>query len=145
MNENMELIMHIYKDAEMGVYTTNNLLTLLLRKENKIKHVLECEIKEYEKFMKESEIILEKNDIKPETSGLMAKIGSDMGIKMETIKDNSDSALAQMLIEGFTMGTVNMEAKIKKYKSVADKKYLKIAQDFLAYQQNEIEKLKTFL
>ena len=145
MNENMELMMHVYQDAEMGVYTTNNLLTLLLRKENKIKHVLECEIKEYEKFMKESELLLEENDVKPKTSGMMAKIGSDMGIKMETIKDNSDPALAQMLIEGFTMGTVNMEAKIKKYKAVADKKYLKIAQDFLAYQQNEIEKLKTFL
>ena len=79
MNENMELMMHVYQDAEMGVYTTNNLLTLLLRKENKIKHVLECEIKEYEKFMKESELLLEENEVKPKTSGMMAKIGSDMG------------------------------------------------------------------
>ena len=45
MNENMELVMHIYKDAEMGAYATNNLLTLLLKKENKIKNILEYEIK----------------------------------------------------------------------------------------------------
>ena len=145
MNENMELVMHIYKDAEMGAYATNNLLTLLLKKENKIKNILEYEIKEYEKYMNEAEIILEKNDIKPKTNSMMAKISSDMGIEMETIKDNSDAALAQMLIEGFTLGTLNMNSKIKKYKSVADKKSLKLAQNFLEYQEKEIKKLKSFL
>ncbi len=137
--------MHIYKDAEMGVYTTTNLLDLLLNKENKIKHVLESEIKEYEKFMNEAEKILSRNEVKPKTSGIMAKLGSDMEIKMETIKDNSDPALAQMLIEGFTMGTVNISAKIKRYSAVAEKKYLKLAENFLKFQENEIEKLKSFL
>ena len=145
MNENLELLMHVYQTAEMGVYTTNNLLTLLMKKDNKIIHVLESELKEYEKYTKESEMLLEKYDVEAKSSGIMAKLSSDIGMSMETMKDNSDAAIAAMLIEGFTMGTVNMEAKIKKYKAVADKKYLKIAQDFLAYQQNEIEKLKTFL
>lgn len=145
MNENMELIMHIYKDADMGVYTTTCLINLLTKKENKIKYVIEEEIKEYEKFLNESKKILEKNDIKPKGSGMMAKLSSDMGIKMETIKDNSDAAIAGMIIEGFTMGIVNMQAKIKRYKSIADKKYLKIADDFLKFQESEVEKLKVFL
>ena len=41
--------------------------------------------------------------------GIITKIGSDMGIKMETIKDNSDAAIASMLIEGFTMGVTEMK------------------------------------
>ena len=145
MNENLELLMHVYQTAEMGVYTTNNLLTLLMKKDNKITHVLECELKEYEKYTKESEVLLEKYDVEAKSSGIMAKLSSDIGMSMETMKDNSDPAIAAMLIEGLTMGTVEMNIKINKYKNVCKKDILAIAQNLLEFQENEIEKLKTFL
>ena len=145
MNENNELLMHIYKTSEMGVYTTKTLLSYIKNKENKIKHVLESELKEYEKYMMTSERLLDKEGLEPKGNSLMSKVGSDMGIMMETIKDNSDPALASMLIEGITMGVVEMESKIKKYKAVCDKKILEIADDFLKFQENEVEKLKTFM
>lgn len=145
MNENNELLMHIYKTSEMGVYTTKTLLGYIKNKENKIKHVLESELKEYEKYMMTSERLLDKEGLEPKGNSLMSKVGSDMGIMMETIKDNSDPALASMLIEGITMGVVEMESKIKKYKAVCDKKILEIADDFLKFQENEVEKLKTFM
>ena len=145
MNENNELIMHVYKTAEMGVYTTKSLLGYIKNKENKIKHVLECELKEYEDFMIKSKEILESDEVKPEGNSIMSKMGSDMGIMMETMKDNSDPALAAMIIEGMTMGVVEMEAKIKSYKSTCKKEILDIARNFLVFQQNEIEKLKSFM
>lgn len=145
MNENLELLMHVYQTAEMGVYTTNNLLTLLMKKDNKITHVLESELKEYEKYTKESEILLEKYDIEAKTSGIMAKLSSDIGMSLETMKDNSDPAIAAMLIEGLTMGAVEMNIKVDKYKSVCKNDILDIAKNLLKFQENEIEKLKTFL
>lgn len=145
MDENNELMMHIYKTSEMGVYTTKTLLGYIKNKENKIKHVLESELKEYEKFMKVSKKTLERQSITPKGNGLMSKVGSDMGIMMETIKDNSDPALASMLIEGITMGVVEMESKIKDYENVCDKKIIEFASDFLKFQENEVEKLKTFM
>lgn len=145
MNENLELLMHVYQTAEMGVYTTNNLLTLLMKKDNKITHVLECELKEYEKYTKESEMLLEKYDVEAKSSGIIAKLSSDIGMSMETMKDNSDPAIAGMLIEGFTMGIVEMKIKIDKYRKVCKKDILNIAQNLLKFQENEIEKLKTFL
>ena len=145
MDENNELMMHIYKTSEMGVYTTKTLLGYIKNKENKIKHVLESELKEYEKFMKVSKKVLERQSITPKGNGLMSKVGSDMGIMMETIKDNSDPALASMLIEGITMGVVEMESKIKDYANVCDKKTIEFASDFLKFQENEVEKLKTFM
>ena len=145
MNEDLELMMHVYKGAEMGVYTTTNLINALKKKENKIKHVLEMELKEYEHYMKQTQNILLKNNVEPKNSNPMAKIGSDFGIAFETMKDNSDPAIAQMLIEGFTMGSVDMTAKIKNYKSTSSKEYLQIAQNYLKFHENEIEKLKTFM
>ena len=145
MNENLELLLHVYQTAEMGVYTTNNLLILLMKKDNKIIHVLENELKEYEKYQKESETLLEKYDKEAKSSGIIAKISSDIGMTMETMKDNSDPAIASMLIEGITMGVVEMKIKINQYQKVCQKDILKIAQNLLEFQENEIEKLKTFL
>ena len=145
MNENLELLMHIYQTADMGVYATKNLLELLRKKDNKITHVLEEELKEYEKYTQISETMLKKYEVDPKSSGLMAKMSSDIGMTIETMKDNSDPAIAAMLIEGLTMGTVEMNIKIDKYKRTNKKEILEIAHNLLEFQENEIEKLKTFL
>ena len=112
MNENLELIMHMFTASDMGVYTTTNLINLLNKKENKIKHLLETELKEYEKFLSISEDILKRNDVEPKSSGMMAKLGSDISMTMDTMKDNSDSAVAGILIQGFTMGVIEIETKM---------------------------------
>ena len=137
--------MHIYETAEMGSYTITTLLNKIKTKENKLKFVLEEEIKEYENYIKTSKKLLEKSGVTPKDPSLMAKVGSNIGIMKETIVDNSDPALAQMLIEGITMGITLMTAKISSYKKVADRKILKIAKDFVSFQEKEVDKLKTFM
>lgn len=145
MNENMELLNFVYENAEMGVHTLNNLSDILRNKDNKIKSLIEDELKEYNNFLKESEKLLKKNKLEPKKINLMAKISSKMGIAMETMKDNSDPAIASMVIEGLTMGIVEMETKIENYKKIVDKKILKLSNKFVKFQEEEIEKLKTFM
>lgn len=145
MNENMELLNIIYENAEMGMHTLNNLSGILKSKDNKIKGLIEDEILEYKKYLKETEKLLKKNKVEPKQLNLMSKIGSKMGITMETMKDNSDPAIASMVIEGITMGIVEMQTKINTYKKIVDKKINKLANNFLEFQENEIEKLKTFM
>lgn len=145
MNENMELLNFVYENVEMGMHSLNNLSDILRNKDNKIKGLIEDELKEYNSFLKESEKLLKKNKIEPKKTNLMAKISSKMGIAMETMKDNSDPAIASMVIEGLTMGIVEMETKIENYKKLVDKKILKHSKKFLKFQEEEIEKLKTFM
>lgn len=145
MNENMELLNFVYENAEMGVHTLNNLSDILRNKDNKIKGLIEDELKEYNNFLKESEKLLKKNKLEPKKTNLMAKFSSKMGIAMETMKDNSDPAIASMVIEGLTMGIVEMETKIENYKKIVDKKILKLSNKFVKFQEEEIEKLKTFM
>lgn len=145
MNENMELLNYVHENAEMGLHSLNNLKESLKNKDNKIKGLLDDEIKEYNNFLKESEKLLKKNKIEPKKTNLMSKLSSKMGITMETLKDNSDAAIASMIIEGITMGIVNMQTKIENYKKVVDKKILKLSTKFLKFQEEEIEKLKTFM
>ena len=145
MNENTELLMHIYQSAEMGVYTTTNLLDLLKNKDNKIKPILQSELKGYEKYAKLSEEYLTKFDVEAKSSGIMSKLGSDIGMSIETMNDNSDARIAAMLIEGMTMGVLEMTGKIKLYKKICKKDIIKLAEDLKSFQENEIEKLKIYV
>ena len=141
----MELLNFVYENAEMGVHTLNILSDTLRKRDNKIKGLIEDELKEYNNFLKESEKLLKKNKIEPKKTNLMAKLSSKMGITMETMKDNSDPAIASMVIEGLTMGIVEMQTKIENYKKLVDKKILKLSIKFLKFQEEEIEKLKIFM
>ena len=145
MNENLELLEYIYKNSEMGVFTIKTLLKDLNEKDNKIKKLADYEMKEYNKFQDESKKLIKKHGFELKTSGIMAKMGSSMGIKKEVKKDNSDSSIAHLLTEGITMGIVDMETKLKNYKGTVDKKIYSLGKEFLKFQQSEIEKLKEFM
>lgn len=145
MNENNELLEHMYQDSEMATYSLETLLNELKGKDNKIIKVIEDILKNYENYYKDFKKQLKKEKVNPKSSGMMAKMGSSFGIKKEVIVDNSDSRIADMLIKGLTMETLDMEKKISKYSENIDKKTLKQAEAFLKFQQESIEELKKFL
>lgn len=145
MDEKFELLEHIYKDAEMSVYTLSDLLDKLKDKDNKIKDAIEEILHEYDEFLEIAKKELEGHDIKLSHTPISAKIGASMGIKKEVKNDNSDSSIADMLIQGVSMGRIDMEKKIKNYNKKVDKDILKIANNFLEFQNKTIAKLKAYL
>lgn len=145
MKTENELILHIYESSQMGIEAINNLLKELKNKENKIKKILEDKLKEYEKFYKSSEKLLKKEKIELKEKGKMAKMMSKMGIKKEVLSDNSDSKIAQMLTQGLTMGVTQIAAKIDSYKDVISKNHMELAKEYKKFQENSIEKLKSYL
>lgn len=143
--ENEELLKHVYKDALMGTYTIDKLIGDLKDKDNKIKKYLEEILKEYQEYENKSKNLLkEYNESLPKES-FMAKMMSSMGIKKEVKADNSDSSIADMLIKGISMGSIEMEKKLNAYEDEVDKEEYKLAKSFLKFQQNVIEKLKDYL
>ena len=135
MNVNQELLEYIYQSSEMGVVSLTNLLKDLNEKENKLKPVISDELSFYEKYQKKSKKLLKEEKIEAKENSMMTKMMSKMGISKEVKSDNSDASIAHMLIEGLTMGVVDMESKIKNYEKDADKKILKLASDYLKFQQ----------
>lgn len=144
MKENNEFLEYIYKCANMGYESTTNLIRALENKDNKLKKAVEDELKEYEKIVKDCKKLLKSNKIEPKNTNIMTKMCSYLGINMEVIKDNSDSSIAQTLIEGLNMGKIEMEKKLDKYKN-CDKKIIKLAKELYEFQGNSIEKLKEYL
>lgn len=143
--ENLELYKHIYQDSEMGKFTLSKLLEELKEKDNKIKSVIEDILKKYEDYYEEAKSYLLSHDETLKETGIMAKMGASMGIKKEVRSDNSDSSIAEMLIQGLSMGSLDMEKKIGNYEKEVEKDQLKFAKRFLSFQEDAITGLKKFL
>ena len=145
MKTENELLQHIYQNASMATFTLTKLLENLKEKDNKIKDATEDILKEYEQFAKTSKQLLQEQKIIPQEESMMAKMGASMGIKKEVINDNSDASMDEMLIQGISIGSLEMQKKIKSYEKKVDEETLKLAKSFLKFQENAIEKLKKYL
>lgn len=145
MNENIELLEYIYENASMGVKSCTNLIKILNGKDNKIKKIVEGELKGYENFVKKSEKLLKKNKVMPKEKGVMADLMSKVGMNMEMMKDNSDARVADMLTKGFTMGNVDISKKIDRFEGDADKEILALAKELLNFGKENIKLLKPYL
>ena len=145
MNQNSELLLYIYQNAEMGVKSTTQLINLLNKSDNKIKTTVEKQLKGYEGFLKKSQNLLKKNKISPKGTNIIAKISSSIGISMEFMKDNSDAKITDMLIRGFTMGNIDIDKLIDKYKNEADKNIIHLAKELKKFGEENIELLKSYL
>ena len=97
------------------------------------------------------------NEILDETSDLFSKYGevpndSDLGTKMmnwtgvqfNTMTDKSNSHIAQLLIQGNNMGIIEGR-KLLNQNPDADEDIKNVLNKFIKIQENNVEKLKTFL
>lgn len=145
MDENKEFLTYLYQDTDMALSNLTLLINKINKKENKIKKIVEEVIKGYEEELKKLKTYIKKNNIDVTSKPLISKMGAYMGINMEIMKDNSDARIADMLIQGLTMGVLNVSKKLGNYKDYLDKDILSIGKDFKDFQQKSIEKLKVYL
>lgn len=145
MNENEEILEYIYQTSNMGMESTKDLINSLKGKDNKIKKIVEEIEKNYEKYARETEKLLNKKDLKAKPIGMMAKAMSKMSINKEMISDNSDANIADMLIQGLTMGNLELTKHIDNYEKTADKKTINLAKSLRKFGEEYIEKLKVYL
>ena len=145
MNENKEFLTYLYQDSDTALNNLTLLIKKINKKDNKIKIVIEEVIKGYEEYLKKIKKYMKENKYNIESKPLISKMGAYLGINMEIMKDNSDSRIADMLIQGMTMGVLSVSKKIDNYKDRIDKEIIKLGEEFKEYQQKSIDKLKVYL
>ncbi len=145
MNENVEILEYIYQNAKMGAENLTILIKILNGKDNKIKKIVEGELKGYENFIKDSEKLLKKYKATPKEKGAIAEVMAYMEMKVELLKDNSDAKIADMLIKGLTMGKIDIEKKVNRYNKDAESEILKLAEKLAKFNDENIDLLKKYL
>ncbi len=142
---NKEFLLNLYKACEMGSTSIKDVIGIISNKENKItKNLIDYE-NQYIVLKDRVEHILKENNITYGGGSLMAKAGSFMGVHMELMRDNSDAKIADMLIQGFTMGVLEVTRELKKNKERITKEEKAIAEDLISFQNKAIKEMKHFL
>ena len=120
--------------------------TLLLDKveDENLKEVLNNQYKNYEDISNQIGKLYPKySDKEPHETNTMNKVLTWYGVEMKTLMDNSSSKIAELLLQGTNMGIIEGR-KILNNKKL-DPKVHKIAQEYVARQEDAVEKLKEFL
>ena len=75
----------------------------------------------------------------------MNKVMGWTGVQMNTINDKSPSKIAEIMIEGTTMGIIEGRKLMNNDADQASKDVKDLLNNFVTFQENNVEQLKKFL
>lgn len=142
MNENVEMLNYIYQNAEMGKNTIEQILKEV--KDLEFREILKEQLKDYEYVSNKCDTLLNVEGKLPKGIDVMPKIMSYFKIKLDTLKDDTSSHIAEMMINGSTMGVTDITKNLNKYHDV-DNNTKDLASRLLKIEQDNIEALKPYL
>lgn len=142
MAENTELLDYIYQNAQMGTESISHLIKIA--EDVDFRRTLEDQLCEYQKVLDEAEEMIQRRGQSAEGVGPMTKISSYIMVELKTFTDKSPSKMAKMMLQGSTMGVLEITKRIKEYQG-ANKEVLNLAQDLLKTEQHNVDELKKYL
>lgn len=142
MNDNAKLLNYIYKNSQMGVETIDRIIKLI--NDQNLKNHLENQHNEYGEINKKAIAMLNKNGYDEKGINAFDKFKIAAMTEFETIKDNSSSHIAEMLIIGSNMGIIQAIKNLKKYKNV-ESEIAELMSDLKESEENNVKELKNFL
>ncbi|HEX3037724.1 MAG TPA: hypothetical protein VHO94_01865 [Oscillospiraceae bacterium] len=141
-NQNEDLLEEIYKATKMGFEATQLVIPKVedtgLRDDIKVQR--DC----YEDFAEKSEEMLKQSGKKPEEKGAMKKATLWGAIQLNTLADTTTEHLAEIMINGTTMGIVDLTKKLNDLDD-SDAEAKKLALDYLKREEEHIDALKKHL
>ena len=136
----------ILRELNKGVKIGMDSLTFVSDKvgDEVMKDNLSYQYKLYNEILNETSDLFSKYGEVPNDSDLGTKMMNWTGVQFNTITDKSNSHIAQLLIQGNTMGIIEGR-KLLNNNPNADKDIRNVLNKFITIQENNVEKLKTFL
>ena len=142
MDINIEFLNYIHQNAEMGKDTISQLVNIA--EEGPFKQRLELQLRGYSDLFEKSKSKIE--EAKKTSKGIKSftKFTTYLMINFNTLLDKTPSHLAAMIIQGSTMGIVDVTKRLNDYQE-ANKEILDLAHQLLTFEQQNIEEMKKFL
>jgi len=130
------------KGACMGMDAIHFVLDKV--EDKKLKEELEKEYNNYKAINKKIvELYPEYSKDEPHETNAMNKAMTWYGIEMKTFMDNSNSKIAELILQGMNMGVIEGR-KLLNHKHT-DEEVNKLVNEYVNMQEHAIEKIKQFL
>ncbi|MCR2033293.1 hypothetical protein [Anaerofustis stercorihominis] len=142
MDNSIRLLEFIFKNAKMGSETIEDLIDI--NEDLKFRDELVYEKETYDDFVSKVNKIMKKMGKEAKDLSFFTEMQSYLMIKMETLKDKSSEHIAGMLMQGSTMGIVQITKKLREYKD-SDKEVVKLAKRLLEIEEKNFYELKKYL
>ena len=137
-----ELLNGIYQATEMG---RDGIQSVLPRAEDAQFHrALEQQLAEYERLNGASDRLLRERGQEPKGLGPVVRASSEIMSAMKTMADHSTSKIAEMMVQGNTMGMVKSIQHLHDYHG-QDRRVRELAETLLKTEEANIEQMKKFL
>ena len=137
----MELLQYIYKTADMGC---EGIDAVEKHAEEKLLGELLREKTEYQKIRNEADHLIREGGDEPSGTGMMAKVSADLMTAGQMAMDDSRGKIAEMMIEGTTMGVVKTIRHLNDYRG-DNENARSLGKHLLRIQEQNIEKMKSYL
>ncbi|WP_069188362.1 hypothetical protein [Paenibacillus sp. GM2] len=142
MNGNVELLNYIHQNAEMGKNTIGQLIGI--SEEEEYKKLLQTLLQEYKSIYDRTDKKLKEVNKEAKNINSFSKASTYIMINLKTLTNKTPSHISEMLIQGSTMGIIDLTKKLKEYAD-ADQEILALANQLLKLEQNNVEECKKFL
>ena len=138
------LLGELYKEMKMGADSLTDILSRV--KDGDLRTELTRQIEEYAAFAKTASDRLYDCGIKPQEEGIMARMSAKLGMAMNTMTDSTTSHLAQMVIEGDTMGITELTRLVREHENTAcSEATLALVRDAIRFLEDAVERTKEYL
>lgn len=141
-NVDLDLLEKIYQNASIGITAIESVLGKVSNED--MNQQLHRQLKEYQELADKSKQQLLQNGAKVKDKSFFEKAMMKGNVKMNTLISSSDSHIAQMVIQGSTMGVTQM-TRLLHEKENADGASTQIAKEFVDKEEKNIEIMKKFL
>ena len=141
-NINLTILNEINKAAKMGMDS----ISYVIKKadDENIKENLTFQYSEYGKIVDRVNTEFDKYGEIPDETPVTDKMMAWFGTQMNTLTDQSNSKIAELMIQGGDMGIIKCQ-KLLNHNPKADEEVKHILNDFVTLQKNDIEQMKKFL
>ena len=134
----------VYKNVKMA---SDSILDLMPKvKDEKLKSDMTVQLSVLEAFASRAAKLLAEEGVKPEEEGFLTKISAKWGTMMNTMRDSTTAHLAEMMIEGATMGVNDMMRELREAESsTVSEAALRLVRDVCAFEEKMVQDMKEYL
>lgn len=142
----MDSPQYILNEINKGIKMGMDSISTIAEKvgDNNFKDDLKFQYDKYNEILNKVNNELSNYDDFPAELPPMQKMMGYMDIQASTLTDKSNSNISEMLIKGNNMGIIK-GVKLKNQNPDADQNIKNILDEFIQFQENNVEKLKKYL
>ncbi|MBR2020166.1 MAG: hypothetical protein IKA05_07185 [Clostridia bacterium] len=135
------LLKAVYKNVRMASDSILNLMPKV--RDERLKNDMTVQLSAFDAFASRAAKLLGEEGVKPEEEGMMTRMSAKMGAMMNTMRDSTSTHLAEMLVEGATMGVNDMLKQMREAEnSSVGESALRLARDVCAYEEKIVRDMR---